>query len=194
MKKITSMDFSKEELIFLKSHGIELTAVFDGTGVSTRDRKAHSKSSGQNFLIGNPCGKGGHRLKTPNSDCIQCNPAVIAYKRRYRQKMNIYIAHTALGGVSKIGITQNIPDRHRQMNEQKYGGFMDWELFYESISERAGELESATLKTLSSKRTFGSYFKDGKNQEAKEMFSLPPNLVLNALKSSAKLLKISIKK
>lgn len=107
--------------------------------------------------------------------------------------MNIYIAHTALGGVSKIGITQNIPDRHRQMNEQKYGGFMDWELFYESISERAGELESATLKTLSSKRTFGSYFKDGKNQEAKEMFSLPPNLVLNALKSSAKLLKISIK-
>lgn len=187
------MNFSREELSFLKSHKIELSDVFDGTGISTRDRKAHSKNSGQNFLIGNPCQKGGHRLKTPNSDCIQCNPAVIEYKRRHRLKMNIYIVYSALGGVSKIGITQDIPNRHRQMNEQRYGGHSDWELFYESISERAGELESATLKSLNSKRKSGSYFKDGKNQKAKEMFSLRPNLVLNALKLSAKLLKISIK-
>lgn len=188
------MKFSDEELSFLKLHRIEKSDVFDGTGISTKDRKAHSKESGQNFLLGAPCKKGGHRLKTPNSDCIQCNPAVIEYKRRHRSRMTFYITHTSSGGLSKIGITQDITDRHRQLNAQSYGGFKDWKIFFQFEAERAGELEAETFKLLEHKQASGYYFKDGKDQQAKEMLRIEPNILLRTVVKIANDLKIQIVK
>lgn len=186
------MELTRDEQEFIARHGLNESDIFDGTSMSTIQRKAYARDTGRNFLIGAPCKKGGHRIKTPNSDCIQCNPAVIAYQKRHRKRMTIYVARSPGGSVSKVGISENVTDRHRQMNSQSYGGLNDWEVVFKASADRAGELEAQTLKILSGNKTTSTYQKDGRLQEASEIVSVSAEDVVSALRRAAKELGIGL--
>lgn len=186
------MQLTKEEKAFLEHHNIPEDDVFDGTNMSTVARKAFSKETGKRFLIGAPCGAGGHRLKAPNSTCIQCKPSAIAFKKRFTAPGKVYVAHSASLGFYKIGYAVDLKDRKRQMNEQGYGGARDWRNVFVLRDAKAGEIEARLHKLLSYYSVAGTYRKEGKDQKTKEMYKTDVREVVLALKEVIKEFQIDL--
>jgi hypothetical protein len=70
---------------FLRDQRIDFADVFDARSMSKRQRENHADETGQRFMIGTTCEKGGHRLRTKNGHCIQCDTSKIAHLLRFSE-------------------------------------------------------------------------------------------------------------
>ena len=171
-KQERRISLSIDELEFLSSHSLKEDDVFDASGYSHKQMKAASKEAGKKIILGTPCKKLGHRLKTRNSDCIQCTPSTISYSNRHHQTNWLYLAASPSLAVIKIGSSKDLIDRLSNLNGQTYGGAADWEMKYAVKINQVGIIEQEIHSTLKNKHFAGAYKKDGKMQSTREMFNV----------------------
>ena len=70
---------TEPEKDFLNSYGIIINDILDATGLSQKKMRLIAKARNKRFIIGTPCKKKGHRLRTRSSHCIQCTPRPVSY-------------------------------------------------------------------------------------------------------------------
>lgn len=144
------MKLTDEQKSFLAQHGIAETEVFDAKGMTRESYKEKMKETGHRVAIGvTECGAAGHTMRNRHGTCIQCDPAAIAFQSRYKKVMHLYVAQPSKGSLVKIGITENIEDRVRQLNLHKLGGLTTWKIKFSVECKNAGTIENKVAKFLS---------------------------------------------
>ena len=118
---------TSEQLHFLRQQKILLSTVFDASGMRTADYQQVMKAEGKSFAYGvTQCSKGGHALRTRKGHCIQCDHATIAFMLRHDKKAFVYIAASYGGRLIKVGSSEDVVRRERQLCDYRYGGQDDW--------------------------------------------------------------------
>ena len=160
------------EQSFLRDQKIQFANVFDARKMSKRQRESHAEDTGQRFMIGVTCEKGGHRLRTKNGHCIQCDTSKIAHLLRFSETGYVYISGSLKTKTIKIGSSKVPDERHRKNEYNGYGGADDWEPLFEARFENAARVESDAQSRLNRYRVTTVYMKDRtKEQTSRESFT-----------------------
>jgi hypothetical protein len=162
------MRLDSQQRVFLFENRIPIDEVFDAS--SGWPRRVYSivmRTHGHQVAVGVvPC-KNGHRMRTRSGHCAQCNPARLAFQKRYHEAHYIYIAQT--GEYIKIGSTYDI-DR-RALSLDGYGGLSGWIMRDSDYVNDAGQLESIIQSRLEPYRVLEFTVKeDGRLQATYELF------------------------
>ena len=167
MRQIT-----KEEKNFLEHHNIDVCKVLDATGMRTGEYKALMSEKEYAVAIGvSPCGAEGHTMRGANGHCVMCKPANLNFRKRFRQEGYVYVAATpARRDIVKIGYTNNVKDRQKSLNTDKYAGYTGWKIHASRLVNEKGVIEHAAHDALKKFAFSTSYFKEGKAQTASELF------------------------
>lgn len=176
--------FSEDELYDLDKHGVPLTQVYDGRGLSAKERKLRAKASGALLVLAAPCNKSGHRLRTRSGNCFQCDPKQLTYQTRWRQSGWVYIAASLSGRLFKIGCTTSPRMRESQIRSLGYAGFSDWRIITAACVAEMGVCESKVMTTMSSKRVVVPFLNHGDVKLGKEVFRTSLEAVMDAFCTS----------
>ncbi len=180
------------EKAFIKNHNLSYDDFYDGRFEKSQiQRHDNAKKCGCNFVIGPKC-HNGHRLKTRNGHCIECDSRRIIYKLRHEIPGAVYVAtcgdYCKIGMVQKIGQTveEAIGSREYKLNtEGGYGGNANWQIIdYREVSKGAGKVEHMAQAALSDYRVKGSYCHSGCMQSAYELFRCDPDTAIMALNTA----------
>jgi hypothetical protein len=176
------MSLTREELLFLRSQGYGPGDVFDARNLPSDYWKARARDEGKAIVLGAPCRRAGHRLRTRAGHCVQCDTSKLAYHKRYSSPGYIYIAGSRSGRVVKIGMAIDIEQRERNLRNQSYGGISDWEILFHVPVEEGGRLEQAALSLVSRYIRTRTFEKDGALVDASEILSCPFSTALDAVR------------
>jgi len=147
---VTEEILTKEEIRFLKSHGIEFSDIYDGRGLRTGFSKIKAGEEGCDVILGNRCtSPSRHRLKSRGGHCIQCKPASLAFVKRENMEGHVYLASASKGKIIKVGFTNSIFGREVSLNKQSYGCKKDWEILCSVVVKNGGQLERSALALFS---------------------------------------------
>lgn len=159
-----------QERGFLKRHGIEAHEVFDAAGFSQPDYRSQMSLHEKTIAINvTPCGRFGHTMRTGGGHCAQCNPAALAFQKRYRQKAYVYIAGSKGQRILKVGFSEQPNAREAILNSLRYGSASDWTLLFHVRCKRAGSVEGSLLVLHRDSSVFGDYWKGTKYQRCLEL-------------------------
>jgi T5orf172 domain len=173
------------ELQFLAQYRFSEDEVYDGRYQSKYTREAGAKAAGQVLVLTSVrCRELGHRIRTRAGHCAQCKPMNIAFTSRERASASVYIAGSLSGRVIKIGVTNDIQRRVRQLCAQGYGGFSDWSVLISVDVNDAGAVEREVSSRIRGKRINNTYFKDGVEQMAIEVIQCSFSAAFEALADS----------
>ena len=171
---------STEERQFLVDQSLSEEDVFDGRALTREKCAAEAKRLNMPLVIGSPCAKGGHRLRTRAGHCAQCNPANLGYQARHTEKSAVYVAYSAVNKISKIGVSNEIEIRESKINRDGYAGATDWEVLFSIVVNEAGRVETAAQVKLARYLINTIYQKDrSKDQMSKEAFACGPLRAVN---------------
>ncbi|MRR49803.1 MAG: hypothetical protein EG825_02635 [Rhodocyclaceae bacterium] len=160
-----------EQLRFLDQADVPLSRVFDASGLRKSDYEQLMSDLGFWIAYGvNPCKAKGHTLKTRVGHCAQCNPANISYLRRHDEDGQVYTAISPKSNLVKVGASKNAKDRIRHLNAYKYGGQSDWNLVLVISDNNAGRVEALAHKALTHFAIDGTYYKNGRQLQCRELF------------------------
>jgi len=177
------LPLTNEQRQFLFSHKIDLSKVFDAKKMSRREYLEVMRKDRLLVAIGvSPCVKGGHTMRGPGGNCIQCNPASLKFSSRYHEEGALYIAHSATSGLIKIGITKDLDDRFKQLNVHQLDGCSDWRLFKSVNVLNSGRIEHFVHNKLSKFRVLTQHAK--RDSECRETFNCSPQIALDAIKKA----------
>lgn len=165
-----TLDLRKDEIDFLKEHDLTKDDVFDWRGLNSTYRQAAIKNSGKSIALGIECRKSGHRLKTRAGHCVQCDSSKLSFQSRKRIQSIIYAAYSKSCKYFKVGISQDLEARFRNLNSECYGGASDWGLYMAVETKNAGKAESEIHRILQYKCVSEKYKKGDKLQISKEIF------------------------
>ncbi len=166
------MPLTERQKTFLFTQKIPLSEVFDATGLSKPEYQARMEEEGKLFAFGvTACKAAGHTLRTKAGHCIECNTAKIAYQRRHHMKGIVYIAGAYSKKLIKVGCTNDISQRAKDLISGGYGQARDWEILLSAhdITD-AGRIECAIHHELENSRIPGTYIKQGKENVCYELF------------------------
>ena len=163
---------SPQELSFLESQGLSPADVFDGRSeASGINRGKLAKNAGKLIVLRDPSrSKCGHRLTTRAGHCIQCDTERLAHAMRNEKPAFVYIAGSRNLAAIKLGWTQNVSQRLQNLNGQAYASARDWEMLFHVKFLRAGAVETLAQSYLNPSGEILTTFKEGREQEAKEIF------------------------
>jgi hypothetical protein len=160
---------SKDDARFLEAHGIPLAAVFDASGMRTRDWKAAMREQGKLIAYGVTCLRG-HSLKTRSGNCVRCNTANFAYALRSERAGYVYIARSANLKLIKVGFSNDPDNRVYIANLEGYGGAKDWTIRTWIMSDRAGRIELDVHVALKSYNSPRFWIRNWEEIEAREIY------------------------
>jgi hypothetical protein len=101
---------------------------------------------------------------------VQCNTATIAFIRRNDEAASVYVAHSAITGLVKVGLATDVAERISTLRRLGCGGVTDWSIEQEIHCDRAGQVEFAAHAALEPWRARRSYARNGEVVECKELF------------------------
>lgn len=163
---------SEEQKRFLSSIGLSAEDAFDATGLDRATYQIRMARLNKKVAYGvTPCKKGGHTLRAPSGNCMQCNLLNHVFQSRYVSVGWLYLAYSRDGGIVKIGMTNNVKKRGNTLRDQSYGGQTDWLILSSTKAPLAGEIENEIQRALADHRVFANYWKNDQLQTANEMFS-----------------------
>lgn len=166
MVKLTDDQFN-----FLKHHQINLSELFDASGMGPTKYKRVMMKTGQHFAFGvTPCKKGGHTIRTKYGYCVQCKPDKISYMLRHGRPGNVYVAGSQARRLIKIGSSTEMDERVYNLNLFKYGGASDWVILVTAASEEAGRIEARAQERLNEFKCSSTYFRSGMETTCYELF------------------------
>ena len=177
-------DLTREEIAFLIHHGFQQDEIYDARLHRVAVWQAKAKEMGFVLVLGSPCKKAGHRIRTRANHCVQCDTSKIAYVTRHNLPGYVYIAATVNGALFKIGSAIDIEQRERNLRNHCYGGFADWTIVATAKVENRGQTEQNALRGLKDFFLERPYNKDGKEQIAREMMRAPLSKVLMSFSAS----------
>ena len=167
---------------FLNTHSIELSEMFDATGMKRAEIKLQMELESKKFTYGDtPCVNAGHTLRNLTGKCIQCSPASIEFQRRYFAEAFVYIANSDSINFIKIGVTNNLLARQLTLNKSRYAGVSDWSLVYYAQAPNAGRVENNLQKELREHQVFETYVRNGIDVTCNELFNFPLNEAISLL-------------
>jgi len=126
------------------------------------------KESGKIFAYNTtPCVKFGHTIRERSGHCIICDKARISFMLRHVSFGTIYLAGSIKGELIKIGTTNNITNRIKALNREKYGKQNDWIVLFQFDCINAGEIEFGIQDTLKPYAATDLLYRE--NQESTEL-------------------------
>jgi hypothetical protein len=162
-----------KELRFLKKHSIPIDKVLDAYEMARNEWMSILKNGDYLLATGvTPCRTLSHDLRTSGGHCVICKPETLRFSDRYYKSALIYVAHSRDLGLCKIGISNNINERNRTLNSQRYAGAADWIIHWSHHVEKSGETETAIHSLLNSKRKPTEHLRDGEIKTAIEVFEI----------------------
>ena len=105
----------------------------------------------------------------------------MAFEARYSKPGYVYIAGSQRKKLIKVGGTESIDDREKSLFNDSYARAFDWEILFSVWVDKYGDTEGKIQKLLAPYEISVSYIKDGKYQEAKEIFRCSFIVAKNAL-------------
>ena len=162
-----------EEIHFLRKQGLSPEDVFDSRNIKRAEAGRKAKQLGKRVLIGTPCNKAGHRLRTRAGHCIQCDTSKIAHSGRNSTPSDIYLAYSAQIRLVKFGISTDAHKRVESLCSQSYANASDWKIVCVRRVKAAEKVESKLKAKLRAAAVTREYRKDGAMQHASECFDLP---------------------
>lgn len=175
------MKLDAEQLDFIKTNNIPLEKVFDASGLSRAQYSERMKNHGFIVAIGvTACSAGGHSMRNRWGHCVQCNSAALAFQDRYTKEMYLYIAQPSCEHLTKIGITDNVEERARQLNSHKLGGFTTWTIKYSVLCENAGQVEHS-VGTLLANFNKPTTYHSKQGQISREVYACTFDQAFNAI-------------
>ena len=180
-----SVVLSQSELDFLVRHGVDTADIFDATGMKRKEYRPRMKKLDLMFATGvTPCNAYGHRIRNRYGNCVQCSPGVTSYANRYHIAGDVYVAHSEVGQLVKVGMSNDLADRIQQLNVHRPGGFSDWKLLTSINVENAGRVENALQVRLREYQADYAYL--ARDSFCKELFTCSPSLALDAFRFVAR--------
>jgi hypothetical protein len=162
---------SEEQREYLDQHNIPADIVFDATGLRRKDWQSQMKQLGLRFAFGvGPCKKGNHSLRSASGNCIQCEPANIAFTNRNYDDGHVYIAYSMEEELLKVGVAKSVKMRINSLNNLGYAGATDWKVLHSVKVKRAGEVEFAIHADLAPYNESVTYLRDGNPVDCREVF------------------------
>src|ERR1700712_1215229 len=135
------MDLSPGEREFLQRGGRSAGDVFDGRGKQKAVWQKEAKRLGKELVLGAPCQKAGHRLRTRSGDCVQCNPHKLTFQMRHQIPGYVYIAGSVQKSLIKVGYTDDPGERERSLRAERNAGCRDWEMLFHVQAKEAANLK-----------------------------------------------------
>jgi hypothetical protein len=175
---------SDEEKRFLTQHGIPTKDVLDVRSVRRREWEPQAKTRGVYIVLGSPCGRAGHRLRTRAGHCAQCDPKKIAFQKRHSATGFVYVAFSVAQKLVKIGSTSSINTRGRTLRNQEYAGANDWRIRRWARVKNMGKVENDAHSLLKGSSSPRAYQKDGRPQQAAEVYRCHPLEAIKALRTA----------
>lgn len=183
--KVTNNILNTKEINFLSLHGLSSDDVYDGRNETRASYRINAKQMGKTVILGNTCNAAGHRLKTRAGHCVQCDPAKLAYEKRHYNSGFVYLAESKQAGLIKVGVTQNIKTRNDSLNSTMYAGEIDWRIIHSENVQDSGKIEKNIQRKLKRYSVSGRlYEKNGKMQEATEVFKTQRAIAIDAFNES----------
>jgi len=162
---------TEDQILWLKTQRILPNQMFDASGLSAKDRVTVMKEGGFNFYYGGAvCNSGGHSLRTKAGHCMQCDTSKIAFQSRSSSTGYVYLAGSPQTKLIKVGMSSDLSDRERKINEYIYGGARDWEILLYARTVDAGRCEFGAHGRLEAHRAEASYVRAGRSQRCYELF------------------------
>lgn len=175
-----------EERAFLDRWGVAEADVLDGRKTPKKWWKNYRDNNlgvEVKLIFGQPCKKGGHRLRTVHGHCVMCNDNAMLRVKRRRDKYCLYLAYSSSAGLVKIGTSQDIDRRLVDINRYGYGGFTDWIMIWSSKPfSGASRFESWVQGELAEYRENVKYSKHGNDKISNEVFRCSPDVAIEAIK------------
>lgn len=179
------MDLTRAELDFLASQGLAEADVLDGRRMSQEQGRRAAKELNKPVVLGSPCKKAGHRLRTRPGHCAQCDPKKLGYQKRHLEPKDLYIAFSRRAGLVKVGSSNSVDVRINKINFEGVGGATDWRLIFRVPVKEGQRLETEVQALLSEHMSPSSYIKDGRRQESRECFKCSAAEALEAVLHAA---------
>jgi hypothetical protein len=180
-----SILLSQAELDFLVRLGVDADDLFDATGMKKKEYRPKMKELDLMFATGvTPCNAYGHRIRNRYGNCVQCNPGTTSYANRYHVAGDVYVAHSEVGQLVKVGMSNDLGDRMQQLNVHRPGGFSDWKLLASVYVENARRVENALQVRLHEYQADYAHF--ARDSYCKELFTCSPSLALQAFRFVAR--------
>jgi hypothetical protein len=173
-------DMNLEEIEFLRYHGISLLHVCMAHGLERAEYGPIMKARGLVAAIGVTRCKQGHAMRNRHGKCLICNPASLAYSKRYRANAWVYLAQSRSGRLFKVGTSADLDDRLEQLNVQGYGNRSDWQLLASVRCNEAGRVEHEVQKHLASYVVVAGY--SIREEECRELFRCSKAVALAAFR------------
>lgn len=174
------MLLTRVERAFVQRLGMSEEDVLDGRQLSQKAARDAARGQGKLLVIGSECAKARHRLRTPYGHCVQCDTSKLAYVKRHSISAYVYLARSSSERLFKIGVTEAVEQRVRQLNFERYGGAADWKALRSARAENAGKVEHHAHSLLRSHSVSAGYTKNGRTQEAGELFRCEPDTAFEA--------------
>jgi hypothetical protein len=167
---------TKDQKDFLAHHDIHLSLLFDASGLAPREYSEVMREDDKYFSYGVPECPRGHTLRSrakPSrvGNCIQCNPATIAFARRHYRAADVYIAGSRAGKLLKIGLSTETDNRIYIANLDGYAGCSDWKPLVRVHVQQAGRIESTVQAKFRSYQKMIDFVRNGARQRALECFA-----------------------
>lgn len=176
-----SINLTTQELQFLKKVGIPTLSIFNVKGLPPSKYRPLMKAKGAVLACGvTPCRAKGHQLRDAHGHCVICNPSCLSHAKRHHTEAFVYVAYSATANLVKVGYSDNIDDRIRQMNLHKLATATDWSICKASRCSDAGHVEAEVHKLLKKFRTETKY--GAKEGGSREVFQCGRRTALRALK------------
>lgn len=153
---------------FIERHGLDPDLyALDATGM-TRAQFREELSRERRLIVYGvaPCPRG-HTLRTAGG-CPQCDTSYIAFAKRSRLPGYVYIAKS--GRLTKVGFSQDAPNRIYIANVEGYAGEQDWRIRAWLYLPNAGQIELATHRALNRYGTSRAWKRNGTTSYPKEVF------------------------
>ncbi len=158
-----------EHSAFLKKHGFACPRdwVLNASGMTRVQYREALRQERKLFAYGvAPCPRG-HTLRTAGG-CPQCDTSYIAYARRSRLPGYVYILKS--GRLTKVGFSQDVPNRVYIANVEGYAGAQNWSLRARYYSPNAGQIEMAAHRALGQYGATQPWDRNGTTIQSREVF------------------------
>jgi hypothetical protein len=167
---------------FLNRHKIPFDRVFFANGMPPSRYRPIMKARGLEVAVGvTACQRAGHSMRSRTGNCIQCNPAALAFQRRHDAPGYVYIASSRSAGLLKVGLTNDISDREYMLNLLSYGGYSDWGIVESIHCDLSGSVEAEVHKNLHPYKHETCYRKQGSWVDCRELFDCDVEVAYEAL-------------
>ena len=158
------------EKIFISKNNLNLNDFLDARNLTKKQRDELARKYNKKFMVGAPCQKAGHRLRTRYYHCIQCNTETLKHFTRHYVSGILYIAESKSKGWYKVGITEDdVISRLQSLNHDKYGETNDWNIIkHYEVNSSVGKKENSIHDYLSHYSVSTTYIKNGDIRQPKK--------------------------